>query len=227
MRSEPKRSECSKGSCGLKFDMSSRQKVGALDEKVELQARDAVPEGIHASPVGELDAVMRMGRSVCQPHDESNNLALKEGVALIVDLASEHCEQDRPPSGLPDESFHVGVRARRVFSWLSGKGIDREKGAWPAIQRALIDPYEVVDLRAMLAVTDAGTDNDFVEGVCAREWRVAEGGQCHCVAISFQTQAQSFADLLCVTVYCRVGKENACHRNLRLNDSAYLSRHGP
>lgn len=159
-------------------------------------------EGIHAGPVGELDAVMRMGRSVCQPHDESNNLALKEGVPPIVDLAGENCEQDGPPSGLPAESFHVGVRVRRVLSGFSGNGIDREKGAWPVIERALIDPYEVVDLRAMLAVPDAGTDNDFIEGVCAWERRVAEGGYCHCMAISFQTQAQSLADLLGVTVYC-------------------------
>ena len=111
-------------------------------------------------PVGELDHRAGVGRAVGDEHDQANHLAVKPAVTWVIQLTGKHRQQRRLPADRFQEFVQVRVGLGLVLVGLAGHDIDREKGAGPTFQQRLMPGNKLRHLRLVVAITNAGADDD-------------------------------------------------------------------
>ena len=97
------------------------------------------------------------------PHDEADHQPIRSAISRIVEFAGKNGQLVWAPRGVPEKFLDVRIGFWPIFLGLAGNNIDRKKGIWGALKQRqmLIDKIE--NLSAMLTVTNAGADDDFVD----------------------------------------------------------------
>jgi DNA polymerase III delta prime subunit len=185
--------------------------VPAVPRSARSHRAHTLREGVDPRPVGEVDHGVRVGRSVGDEHDEADHLPVEEPVARVVQLAGEDVRHGRPPAHLLQELEHVGVGLGAVLLRLARHDVDAEEGAGPSGQQGGVLVGEGQHVRPVLAVADAGADDDLVVARDLGRADVFQRPQRDAVAASGEPLLDALADRAGVAVDGGAGDEDAGH----------------
>src|SRR6056297_1651931 len=96
---------------------------------------NAFGEAVHFVPFGEFGVGVRVGGPLGQPHDEADDVAVCETVALVVQVPGEHPDQVRRPRAFLEKGLYVGIGLRRVLARLARDQIDREEATGTLLEQ--------------------------------------------------------------------------------------------
>ena len=121
---------------------------------------DRVGETIDGFPVGKLFDGIGVGGAFGHPHDEAYHLPVEDAILLIVEHSGKDGQMFGFPADLLEEFDEIGIGVGLILFRFPGNHIDREEGIGFAVEQFLVFFDEVVDIFVVLAVADAGTDDD-------------------------------------------------------------------
>ena len=168
--------------------------AGGEGAKYWLHLTHYMPKSLDLLPVGKFDNRAGMGGSLGDPHDEPYHQAIEKTVFGIVDLAGENRELPGFPGDSLEEFEQIGIGVRLVFFWFARHHIHGKKGVGLAVQQLLVALDEIDHLGTVLAVTDAGADDDFVESRQIDTLPVIDGDQGNLEILLFYYRLQSPAN---------------------------------
>ncbi|MDQ7970354.1 MAG: hypothetical protein REI95_11985 [Oxalicibacterium faecigallinarum] len=165
-----------------------------------LQVFDLQGECVNRRPIGKFDRLIQFCRSASQPHDEANHLPVHESVLCIIDPAAKRSGQLRRPRSLIDKFLKVRITGRPGLVCMTRHTTHGKEGTWQCAKRSAMLPDEVVQGRAMPAITNARTDHNTTEAAAIPVNRFFNSHQHNLMTGVFEKTLNRLADFSCMTI---------------------------
>lgn len=176
-----------------------------------LHIGNLLPKGLNLLPIGKLNHGFWVGRAVRHPHDQSDHQSIEKSVTRVIDLAGKHRQLLGLPGNALQEFLQVGIAGRAVFSGFARHHVHREKCIGLAVQNRLILLDEGGNLRTVLAVANAGADDDFIEGRRIGLRDLVDRQHRYLLSGLLNNRLQGTADFFGLAVVAGVNNQNVGH----------------
>ena len=116
-------------------------------------------ECLNLVPVGKLNICFRVSGPVRHPHNEADNIAIQQAVALVVYPAGEYSQVFRFPGDLLQEFSHIGIRVRLPLVGFARHHVNREESAGTVLVDVDYDIHDAHGKAKTEANRPYGTDH--------------------------------------------------------------------